>query len=53
MRTMNENDFVNLLQFSLQELTFKNDTTTITVKNKIFYRDGKSLNDQYITIKNF
>ena len=50
---MNENNFVNLLQFSSQKSTFKNDTTAATVKNRTFYRDNKSLNNQHIAIKNF
>ena len=51
-RTINENDFVNLLQLSSQKLTFRNDTTTFIFKNKTFYCDDKSLSDQHITVRN-
>ena len=53
MRAINENNFVNLSQFSSQKSTLKNNTTTTTIKNKIFYCDNKSLSDQHITTKNF
>ena len=45
MRAINENDFVNLSQFSLQKSAFKNDTTTIIIKNKTFYCDSKNLSN--------
>ena len=53
MRAINENDFVNLLQFSSQKSVFKNVKAAFTIKNKIFYRNDKSLNYKHITVKNF
>ena len=44
---------MNLLQFSSQKPTFKNNTTTFTIKNKFFYRDDKNLNNQHIIVKDF
>ena len=53
MRTMNENDFVNLSQFSSQESASRNDKTTFTIRNKISHRDGKNLNNQHMIVKDF
>ena len=52
-RVINENDFVNLLQLSLQKQTSKNVITIQNIKNKIIYRDNKSLNDKHIIVKKF
>ena len=51
-RTINENDFVNLLQLLSQKRTSRNNITIQKIKNKIICRDSKSLSDKHIIAKN-
>ena len=50
-QTMNDDDFVDLSQFSSQIRTSKNDMTE-KIKNKIIHRDDKNLNDKHMIVKN-